>query len=88
MTTGWVCQEYRYQESEGVWGCDCEIHKFFCVSCGTVEESADGKVYFYTNDQGEMQFVCYVCVRGPNPKYVRTDSSGKPLPIPKELTSR
>jgi hypothetical protein len=89
MTEGWVCDEYGYQDADGVWGCDCESHSFFCVACGHLEESADGKVYFYrVEDCGHIEFVCYECARDPNPNYVRLDSRGQPLPPPPGMRPR
>jgi hypothetical protein len=88
MTEGWVCDEYGYEDADGVRVCDCQGHSFFCVGCGHLEGSADGKVYFYRADCGCVEFVCYECAHGPNPNYVRLGLDGKPLPYPAPLVTK
>jgi hypothetical protein len=83
MTEGWGCEEHGYWatiDEELIFACECDNHTFFCVGCGAIEESADGKVYFYADERGTTQCVCYECVRGDNPNYVRLDLAGRPFP--------
>lgn len=70
LSDGYVCQEYGFWREPDWWDCDCETHAFFCVGCGTVQHSDDGKVYFYFAEHAAPQWVCDDCVRGPNPHYI------------------
>ena len=62
MTEGWVCDEYGFEDADGIRVCDCETHGFFCVGCGHVAESADGKVYFVSRSG-----IASVLSAGPEP---------------------